>query len=158
MILSGNGQNIYPEEVEDKLNNMYLVLESLILETENGKLKALVVPDYEQADHLGIGMNGIREMMDANLAALNASLGDAPHIEAIILYPSEFEKTPANFIQRAAGASPLREMRRCFFRPSEYRNLRRQTKKSPKPVTHRRPAGRSARPSPPRSHNHRRRR
>lgn len=45
-------------------------------------------------------MNGIREMMDANLAALNASLGDAPHIEAIILYPSEFEKTPKMSIRR----------------------------------------------------------
>ena len=46
MILSGSGQNIYPEEIEDKLNNMYLVLESLILDSGNGKLKAMVVPDY----------------------------------------------------------------------------------------------------------------
>ena len=49
MILTGSGQNIYPEEIEDKLNNMYLVLESLVLE-HNGKLHALVVPDYEQAE------------------------------------------------------------------------------------------------------------
>lgn len=54
MILSGNGQNIYPEEIEDKLNNMYLVLESLVLDAGNGKIKALVVPDYEQAEAEGV--------------------------------------------------------------------------------------------------------
>ena len=54
MILSGNGQNIYPEEIEDKLNNMYMVLESLVLDAGNGRLRALVVPDYEQADAEGV--------------------------------------------------------------------------------------------------------
>ncbi len=52
MILSGSGQNIYPEEIEDKLNNMYLVLESLVLDC-GGRLRALVVPDYDQAEQEG---------------------------------------------------------------------------------------------------------
>ena len=91
-----DGREVYPEEIESRLNVMDGIMESLVAMHEG----RLVVPDYEQADHLGIGMNGIREMMDANLAALNASLGDAPHIEAIILYPSEFEKTPKMSIRR----------------------------------------------------------
>ena len=94
-----DGREVYPEEIESRLNVMDGIMESLVAMHE-GRLVAFVVPDYEQADHLGIGMNGIREMMDANLAALNASLGDAPHIEAIILYPSEFEKTPKMSIRR----------------------------------------------------------
>ena len=94
-----DGREVYPEEIESRLNVMDGIMESLVAMHE-GRLVAFVVPDYEQADHLGIGMNGIREMIDANLAALNASLGDAPHIEAIILYPSEFEKTPKMSIRR----------------------------------------------------------
>ena len=81
MILTGSGQNIYPEEIEDKLNNMYLVLESLVLE-HNGKLHALVVPDYEQAEREGVDKNGYE------------------HVAAITIYPTEFEKTPKRSIKR----------------------------------------------------------
>ena len=59
MILTGTGQNIYPEEIEDKLNNLPLVLESLIVE-KNGRLTALIVPDYDQAAQEGIDEHGIR--------------------------------------------------------------------------------------------------
>ena len=74
MILSGNGQNIYPEEIEDKLNNMYLVLESLVLDAGNGKIKALVVPDYEQAEAEGVDKADLPQIMQNNLQELNAQL------------------------------------------------------------------------------------
>ena len=65
MILSANGQNIYPEEIESKLNNMSCVLESLVVERD-GKLVALVYPDYEQADEAGISYSDIQRVMDEN--------------------------------------------------------------------------------------------
>ena len=62
MILTGSGQNIYPEEIEDKLNNMYMVQESLVLE-HNGRLTALVVPDFEQAELEGIDKEELPRIM-----------------------------------------------------------------------------------------------
>ena len=72
MILSANGQNIYPEEIESKLNNMSCVLESLVVERD-GKLVALVYPDYEQADEAGISHSDIQRVMDENKEVLNRS-------------------------------------------------------------------------------------
>ena len=100
MILSGSGQNIYPEEIEDKLNNMYLVLESLILDSGNGKLKAMVVPDYEQAEAEGVDKNDLPQIMQNNLQELNAQLAAYERISGIALYPNEFEKTPKRSIKR----------------------------------------------------------
>ena len=100
MILSGNGQNIYPEEIEDKLNNMYLVLESLVLDSGNGKLKALVVPDYEQADAEGIDKADLPQVMQKNLQELNAQLAAYERVADIVIYPTEFEKTPKRSIKR----------------------------------------------------------
>ena len=100
MILSGNGQNIYPEEIEDKLNNMYLVLESLIIDTGNGRLRALVVPDYEQADAEGVDKNDLPEIMQNNLQELNAELAAYEKVAEVVLYPTEFEKTPKRSIKR----------------------------------------------------------
>jgi len=100
MILSGSGQNIYPEEIEDKLNNMYLVLESLILETENGKLKALVVPDYEQAELEGVDKNDLPQIMQNNLTELNTLLAAYERVSELAIYPTEFEKTPKRSIKR----------------------------------------------------------
>lgn len=100
MILSGNGQNIYPEEIEDKLNNMYLVLESLVLDAGNGRLKALVVPDYEEAEREGIDKNDLPEIMQNNLKELNALLAAYEQVTDITLYPTEFEKTPKRSIKR----------------------------------------------------------
>ena len=88
MILSGNGQNIYPEEIEDKLNNMYLVLESLVL------------PDYEQAEAEGVDKADLPQIMQNNLQELNAQLAAYERISGIALYPNEFEKTPKRSIKR----------------------------------------------------------
>ena len=99
MILTGSGQNIYPEEIEDKLNNMYLVLESLGLE-HNGKLHALVVPDYEQAEREGVDKNDLPQIMENNLKELNTVVAGYEHVAAITIYPTEFEKTPKRSIKR----------------------------------------------------------
>ena len=99
MILTGSGQNIYPEEIEDKLNNMYLVLESLVLE-HNGKLHALVVPDYEQAEREGVDKNDLPQIMENNLKELNTVVVGYEHVAAITIYPTEFEKTPKRSIKR----------------------------------------------------------
>jgi long-chain acyl-CoA synthetase len=99
MILTGSGQNIYPEEIEDKLNNMYLVLESLVLE-HNSKLHALVVPDYEQAEREGVDKNDLPQIMENNLKELNTVVAGYEHVAAITIYPTEFEKTPKRSIKR----------------------------------------------------------
>ena len=99
MILTGSGQNIYPEEIEDKLNNMYLVLESLVLE-HHGKLHALVVPDYEQAEREGVDKNDLPQIMENNLKELNTVVAGYEHVAAITIYPTEFEKTPKRSIKR----------------------------------------------------------
>lgn len=99
MILSSNGQNIYPEEIEDKLNNMYMVSESLILE-HNGHLRALVVPDFELAEREKIDREGLQQIMEQNLAELNAQQASYEKVADITIYPSEFEKTPKKSIKR----------------------------------------------------------
>lgn len=99
MILSGSGQNIYPEQIEDKLNNMYLVLESLILESD-GKLNALVVPDYEQAEKENIEKEAFPQIMENNLKELNSLVAAFEQVSSITIYPTEFEKTPKRSIKR----------------------------------------------------------
>ncbi len=100
MILSGSGQNIYPEEIEDKLNNMYMVLESLVLDSGGGRLKALVVPDYELSEAEGVDKAELPAIMENNLRELNAQLAAYERIAEIVLYPTEFEKTPKRSIKR----------------------------------------------------------
>ena len=107
MILTGSGQNIYPEEIEDKLNNMYLVLESLVLEGDNGRLKALVVPDYEQAESEGVDKSELPQIMQNNLQELNAQLAAYERVAEIAIYPTEFEKTPKRSIKRYLYAPSL---------------------------------------------------
>lgn len=99
MILSSSGQNIYPEEIEDKLNNMYMVLESLIIESE-GRLKALVVPDYEQAEKEGVEKSEFSTIMENNLKELNLLVAGYERVAEITIYPTEFEKTPKRSIKR----------------------------------------------------------
>ena len=99
MILTGNGQNIYPEEIEDKLNNMYMVMESLIIEC-NGRLHALVVPDYEQAEKEGVDKSALPDIMKQNLVELNKLQASYEQVSNITLYPTEFEKTPKRSIKR----------------------------------------------------------
>lgn len=98
-IVLPEGETVYPEEIESVLNVMDGVMESLVT-LRNGKLAALVVPDYEQADALGIGMNGIKDLMQYNMEKLNASLPQGQRLQEIVLYPSEFEKTPKMSIRR----------------------------------------------------------
>ena len=100
MLLSSNGQNIFPEEIESKLNNMPFVLESLIIE-RNKKLVALVYPDYESLDSLGLNTpENLKTVMDENLENLNKLVGNYEQVSKIQLYPTEFEKTPKKSIKR----------------------------------------------------------
>lgn len=99
MILTGTGQNIYPEEIEDKLNNMSLVLESLIVERK-GVLTALIVPDYDQAKNEGISNEALEEMMAANIKELNTQVASYEKVGRYELMDSEFEKTPKRSIKR----------------------------------------------------------
>lgn len=99
MILSGSGQNVYPEEIESKLNSLYLVMESLVVERD-GKLVALVVPDYDTADADGIDQTEIPTYMQKNLTELNSLVASYEQISSIVIYPTEFEKTPKRSIKR----------------------------------------------------------
>ena len=99
MILTSNGQNIYPEEIESKLNNLPFVMESLVLE-KDGKLIALVYPDYEATDSMGADQNSLNIIMEENRKELNKELAAYEQISAIKLFPTEFEKTPKKSIKR----------------------------------------------------------
>ncbi len=99
MILSGSGQNIYPEEIEAKLNNMPYVMESLVIE-KNGKLVALVCPDYEAVDAEQVDQNQLENLMEDNRKMLNSIVASYEGISKIQLYPNEFEKTPKKSIKR----------------------------------------------------------
>jgi long-chain acyl-CoA synthetase len=104
MILSSSGQNIYPEEIEARLNNMPYVMESLVIEN-NGKLMALVCPDYEAVDSEHLTQNQLEELMEENRKMLNTSVASYESISKIKLYPHEFEKTPKKSIKRYLYAS-----------------------------------------------------
>ena len=100
MILSSSGQNIFPEELETKLNNLPFILESLVIEY-NKKLVALVYADYEALDSLGLNNpDNLKTIMDENLKNLNNSVAAYEKISKIQLYPTEFEKTPKRSIKR----------------------------------------------------------
>ena len=100
MILGASGQNIYPEEIEAKLNNMPYVMESLIIES-NGKLIALVCPDYEAVDaDENVDQNQLEELMEENRKMLNSMVAAYESVSKIQLYPHEFEKTPKKSIKR----------------------------------------------------------
>jgi long-chain acyl-CoA synthetase len=99
MILGASGQNIYPEEIEAKLNNLPFVMESLVLE-RNQRLEALVYPDYDAADHAGISHDDLEAIMQENKDVLNSMVASYEKIADIQLYPNEFEKTPKKSIKR----------------------------------------------------------
>lgn len=100
MILSASGQNIYPEEIEAKLNNMPFVAESLVVERD-GRLIGLVYPDYEMLDKFNITTPAEREEAMENVRKeLNTLLAPYEQIAKIILQPNEFEKTPKRSIKR----------------------------------------------------------
>ncbi len=99
MILSSNGQNIYPEEIEAKLNNMPFVAESLVVE-RGSKLVALVYPDYEAMDKSRVRSEMLPKIMAQVTIDLNKQLAPYERIDHIQLRPSEFEKTPKRSIKR----------------------------------------------------------
>lgn len=100
MILSSNGQNIFPEEIEARLNNLPFVIESLIVERDK-KLVALVYADYEALDSLGLNNDESRRtIMEENLKTLNNNLAAYERVSRIQLFPTEFEKTPKRSIKR----------------------------------------------------------
>ena len=99
MILTGSGQNIYPEEIEDRLNNLPLVLESLVIERK-GVLTALIVPDYDQAKQEGIQGEALDKMMADNIVELNKMVASYEKVGRYELMDSEFEKTPKRSIKR----------------------------------------------------------
>ncbi len=99
MILGASGQNIYPEEVESKLNNLPFVMESIVIE-KNGKLVGLVYPDYETVDSTGISHEDLPVIMEENRVELNKLLAPYEALSSIQLYPTEFEKTPKKSIKR----------------------------------------------------------
>jgi long-chain acyl-CoA synthetase len=99
MILSSSGQNIYPEEIEAKLNNLPFVMESLVIEKRN-KLVALVYPDYESLAQTGISTENLPLIMEKNKTDLNSMVASYEKITEIQLYPNEFEKTPKKSIKR----------------------------------------------------------
>ncbi len=100
MLLGANGQNIYPEEIEDKLNNMPYVMESLVLQAHDGRLIALVCPDFESVDAGKLTQDQLEAAMEENRKAVNAMLPNYEQIAKVKVYTHEFEKTPKKSIKR----------------------------------------------------------
>ncbi|MEG2276625.1 MAG: AMP-binding protein [Odoribacter sp.] len=99
MILGASGQNIYPEEIEDRLNALPYISESLIVE-HDGKLTAIVYPDYEQAKKDKISAEGLKKIMDENRKSANQILPTYSQIARLKIRETEFEKTPKRSIKR----------------------------------------------------------
>ena len=99
MLLGANGQNIYPEEIEDKLNSMALVTESVVVQ-RNEKLVALIHPDYDEAKSMAFSNSDILNVMEQNRQTLNQTLPAYCKITAVELHEEEFEKTPKKSIKR----------------------------------------------------------
>ena len=99
MILGASGQNIYPEELEDKLNSMPCVVESIVVDRE-GKLVALVFPDSSNEGKKILGTKSLTQQMEENRVAVNKDLPQYSQISAVELVASEFEKTPKRSIKR----------------------------------------------------------
>ena len=100
MLLGPSGQNIYPEEIEDKLNNMPYVNESIIIQALDGKLAALIYPDFDLAFSQGMTEKQVEEQMEANRVALNTQIAAYEQVARVKIYHEEFEKTPKKSIKR----------------------------------------------------------
>ena len=100
MLLGPSGQNIYPEEIEAKINNMPYVLESLVLQKDDTRLVALVCPDFEAVDADKLTQEQLEAIMDENRKLVNAELAAYEQISIVKLYTHEFEKTPKKSIKR----------------------------------------------------------
>lgn len=100
MLLGPSGQNIYPEEIEEQLNNLPLVCESIVIQQKDNRLAALVYPDFDDAYAHGLNDADIERIMEENRVNLNAALPAYSQIARIKIYPEEFEKTPKKSIKR----------------------------------------------------------
>ncbi len=99
MLLGPNGQNIYPEEIEDKLNSMTMVLESIVVQRDT-KLVALVHPDFDEAKSMNFSREDLQDVMNQNLTGLNQQLPAYEKISEIVIHDEEFQKTPKKSIKR----------------------------------------------------------
>ena len=99
MLLSANGQNIYPEEIEDKLNSLAMIVESVVVQRDS-KLVALVYPDQDEAKNLGLTREDLQGIMEQNLLAINQQLPAYEKLSEIVLHDEEFAKTPKKSIKR----------------------------------------------------------
>ena len=99
MLLGASGQNIYPEEIEDKLNSLALVAESVVVQ-KGDKLVALVYPDFDEAQSLNLGRSELEEIMEQNRQELNAMVPAYSKVSEIRIHEEEFEKTPKKSIKR----------------------------------------------------------
>ncbi|MBI9054622.1 MAG: AMP-binding protein [Bacteroidales bacterium] len=104
MLLGPSGENIYPEEIEAKLNNLNYVQESVVIE-QNNRLIALVYPDLDMVNADKISESKLIEIMEENKKVANSSLAKYMQIAKIKIYPEEFEKTPKRSIKRFLYAS-----------------------------------------------------
>ena len=99
MLLGPNGQNIYPEEIEDRLNSMAMVSESIVVQ-RNDKLVALIHPDYDEASAMGFTAEDLEHIMDQNRMELNSQMPSFAKISSIQIHENEFEKTAKKSIKR----------------------------------------------------------
>ena len=99
LLLGSNGQNIYPEEIEDKLNSLPLVNECLVIQEDN-KLVALVHPDYDEAKSIGLGNEDIEKIMEQDREQLNTLVPTYSKVSEIRIQEEEFQKTPKRSIKR----------------------------------------------------------
>lgn len=100
MLLGPSGQNIYPEEIEARLNNMPFIQESIITDDKDHKLIALIYPDYEACDAEGLDKSEIEEAVNANKQIVNKNFPAYMKISRVVLFPEEFKKTPKRNIKR----------------------------------------------------------
>jgi len=99
MLLGASGQNIYPEEIEDKLNTLPFVMESIVIQ-KGEKLYALIHPDYDEVHKAALSDEELQKQMEANRRELNAMVNSYEQISGFRLYEEEFEKTPKRSIKR----------------------------------------------------------
>jgi long-chain acyl-CoA synthetase len=99
LILSSNGQNIYPEEMEDKLNNMPYVAESVVV-SDGNRITALIHPDWRQMDDAGIPRADVEPIMEGHIKRLNAEIPAYSKVHEFRIHSEEFEKTPKQSIKR----------------------------------------------------------
>ena len=99
MLLGPSGQNIYPEEIEDKLNSMPMVVESVVVQRDT-KLVGLVYPDYDEAKNMRFNDNDLKNIMEQNRQQLNELLPAYEKLTEIEIRTEEFEKTPKRSIKR----------------------------------------------------------